>query len=554
MPDSKNLKAAIWYAKQGFSVIPCRAPYADKEGKDIKIPYIEWKPYQTKKADDQEIRAWYAKFPDARVGIVTGKESNLLVVDADTPEANQIIDNLLPDSLIVPMAKSPHGWHYYFRHELGLANKARYAPGIDVRTEGGYIMAPPSRGLNGKGYDWIKGCEIHKVELSLLPSSLSQFLRDSIIKGGVVGGGFDVNDFNLTSLTSNDNKLLAKGRRDDDLFHLANGLIKGGMSPKEVFAYLIVIATKTCDPPEEEKIVREKVVSAIKRAENREYGITEEVRSWVMTSNGFFLTSECFNGLQMTSRDSKKQATVALLRMVKEGLIEKYGERRGCYRKIDKETEEIKWWEADCEELKIKLPLDLEEYVRVMPQTLTIIAGSQDAGKTALLLNFAWRNCENHKIYYFSSEMDKNELASRLKLLDPYDETALKKIRFQQRSASFADVIEPDAINIIDYFEITDSFFRIAEEFTQIRDKLKKGIAVIALQKDPRKEFGRGASFSMEKPRLYLTVDREKDIGNVLRVKKAKNWRTENNPNGLMRSFWIYQGINLTPKGYWDQE
>ena len=99
---NKALKAALWYAKQGFSVIPCRAPYADKEGKDVKIPQVEWKEYQDRRATEDEIKAWYEKFPDARLGIVTGKISNIMVVDADSEKAKAKIDELLPDSLVVP--------------------------------------------------------------------------------------------------------------------------------------------------------------------------------------------------------------------------------------------------------------------------------------------------------------------------------------------------------------------------------------------------------------------------------------------------------------------
>ncbi|KKL86417.1 hypothetical protein LCGC14_1944990, partial [marine sediment metagenome] len=125
--------------------------------------------------------------------------------------------------------------------------------------------------------------------------------------------------------------------------------------------------------------------------------------------------------------------------------------------------------------------------------------------------------------------------------LDEFD----RLVTFYNRDRNFADVLDPDAVNIIDYYEITDAFWNIAGEFAKIREKLNKGIAIIAIQKDRNMQLGRGASFSLEKPRVYMTVDNIFP-DNVLKIISAKN-RKENAPNpvGFERRFKIVQGINL---------
>lgn len=562
MPDT--LKFALWYRSHGWSVFPVIPAKADSEGKDMKRPACKWTEYQKRVASEEEVRTWWTKHPDNRIGIATGATSGVLVVDCDSEKAREILEaDYLPNAFQTPIAKSPHGWHYYFKYPDREIRNDTSLQGteIDIRAEGGFIMAPPSAGLNGKGYAWMKGFMPWKVPLADIPPSLLEFITNAykrdltLIKGGVIGGGGEPLSHNKSQRSQQVTGVITQGKRDETLFHIGHHLFKGKMSIEEIQSLLTLIAQKCCDPPFPETEVDLKIRSIVDRAMRQSRNIMQEIREWIEVTSGHFQVTDYHKESQVVTKEDKHAVIVALGRLVKEGLIEKYGTKRGSYRRIEKETQEIKWWEADLKEIPLHLPLQLETYIKVMPKTLSVLAGSQDAGKTAILLNFACQNVHEHRICYLSSEMDANELATRLVSLDMYDPEKLRKIEFRDRSSSFVDVIEPDAINIIDYYEITDNFFKIAEEFRMIRDKLNKGIAFIALQKDPKKQLGRGASFSMEKPRLYLTVDREPPRGNILRVQKAKNWRnSEVNPNGLMREFWIFKGINLKPKTGWEVE
>ena len=71
-----DLNVALEYLKQGFSIIPVKP--SDKR------PYMSWKKYQEEYATEQQVRDWHEEYPTAMIGIVTGKLSNLNIIDVDT--------------------------------------------------------------------------------------------------------------------------------------------------------------------------------------------------------------------------------------------------------------------------------------------------------------------------------------------------------------------------------------------------------------------------------------------------------------------------------------
>ncbi len=140
------LEAALKYNELGMSVIPI--------GNDKK-PYIKWKDYQSKRATPKSINSWWKKWPDAKVGIVTGKISNLVSLDFDTPEALDAYEATIDDLSGIMHFKTGRGYQYIFRWTAyGEGNKAGIMPNVDIRGEGGYIVAPPSIHSNGQVYTW----------------------------------------------------------------------------------------------------------------------------------------------------------------------------------------------------------------------------------------------------------------------------------------------------------------------------------------------------------------------------------------------------------------
>lgn len=137
------------YVKAGFSVIPIRA-----KG---KLPMGPWKEFQTRKPTDEELVRWFDG-KDVNIGIVTGQISNLAVIDCDSDSALELAkNNGLPDC---PVSKTGRGYQFFYNYEPGIRNfqKRDDLPGIDLRGEGGYVVAPPSVHPTGAIYSWQKWC------------------------------------------------------------------------------------------------------------------------------------------------------------------------------------------------------------------------------------------------------------------------------------------------------------------------------------------------------------------------------------------------------------
>lgn len=112
--------------------------------------------------DEKEVRRWWDRWPHANVGIKTGGESGLVVVDVDpghggAESLHRLVEargRFFDDTRTVRTGGG--GWHFYFRHPGELVRNdtgRRLGPGIDVRGDGGYVLAPPSVHRTGNRYE-----------------------------------------------------------------------------------------------------------------------------------------------------------------------------------------------------------------------------------------------------------------------------------------------------------------------------------------------------------------------------------------------------------------
>jgi putative DNA primase/helicase len=142
------LEAALKYAARGFPVFPCRG----------KRPRTA-KGFHDATTDTATIRAWWAQWPNANIGIPTGRVSGLAVVDVDAEGLPQLA-NLERFHGRVPQTVTARtgggGRHLIFRYREGFRTSAGViARGIDTRGDGGYIIAPPSiHPTTGMPYEW----------------------------------------------------------------------------------------------------------------------------------------------------------------------------------------------------------------------------------------------------------------------------------------------------------------------------------------------------------------------------------------------------------------
>ncbi|MDY6839782.1 MAG: hypothetical protein SWH78_17630 [Thermodesulfobacteriota bacterium] len=248
-------------------------------------------------------------------------------------------------------------------------------------------------------------------------------------------------------------------------------------------------------------------------------------------------------------KDRRKVSTI-LGRLVKEGILEKDPNRYGWYRRVDDDAETIDFMNAKTDPFPIKWPFEIEDLVEVMPGNVIVIAGEVESGKTGFLLNVAKLNIKTHDIHFFSSEMGGSELRKRLKKFDDMVLSDWKPLKVKARGGEFHDVIKPDALNIIDFLELHDEFYKVGAYLKKIHDKLNKGIAIVAIQKNPGRDEGLGGQRSMEVTRLYLSMSKEYP-GGRLKIVKGKNWATDKNPNGLSIKYKVYQGCKFAPQGDW---
>lgn len=146
------LETALTYASQGWPVFPCDPA--------TKQPYIRTG-FKAATTDANQITAWWRQYPTAMVGLPTGAASGIWVLDIDLkPGANgaaelaklEATHGNLPTTLI---ASTPSGGlHIYFSHVEGIRNRGSFEAGIDVRGEGGYVIAPGSVRHDGCVYEW----------------------------------------------------------------------------------------------------------------------------------------------------------------------------------------------------------------------------------------------------------------------------------------------------------------------------------------------------------------------------------------------------------------
>lgn len=124
----------------------------------------------------RKIEEWWYREPDANIGIATGADSGIVVVDVDNVHSLEDLEAEHGDLDTLWAVTGSGGIHLFFAHPgEHLPNSAsRIAPGVDVRGDGGYVVAPPSIHPSGRAYRW--GLDGHEIE-SPMPEWLLEAAR-----------------------------------------------------------------------------------------------------------------------------------------------------------------------------------------------------------------------------------------------------------------------------------------------------------------------------------------------------------------------------------------
>lgn len=544
MAANQTLKAALWYIEHGYSVIPI------SPGSKVPPKGFQVEQFRKRIATPEEVNAWFVEEPNYNIAIVTGELSGACVVDFDSHKPDfdpAIAFDYFFEHEDTPTANTPRGGqHMWYKYptEAKLTINTGALPGIDFRGEGGYILVPPSKNGTGNPYSWVEKKALKDIALKDLPSAYIDVLKHRV--GAIVGTTYSSTYINNTAGGKSQlelENLFTEGQRNDHIFHASHSMLKGG-SPKDVVWETIKFIGRNCIPPVPEKELYTTFESAFQRSLRREKSVIDEVRDFVCSSDGLISSSEVLKVLQMSSKQDRKTVNGCLHKLVQEGLLVKEGKKSGVFRTVDKDEELIDWKNADITPLNVEFPLDVHRHVRIHRSNVVVIAGESNAGKTAFCLRTALLNKDKFSVNYLSSEMnDGTELRIRL---DQFEEALpdWEGIKFQFRTDNFPDKIDPEGFNIIDYLdEGSDAeAYKMGMRIRQIADKLKGGIAIVAIQKPEGRDLGFGGAGTLNRARLYLSIS-----PGTLLIKKGKIWVDPlTNPNGKHVHFKLVKGCRFS--------
>ncbi len=252
--------AAIEYAKKGFAVFPLK--YRDK----VPLTRNGCKDATT---DAAQIKAWWQKYPNANIGLATGSVSqNVFVIDLDIDE-DRGIDGYhsledwqrehgdFPETWTAITGRG--GYHLYYRGNGKIKNRAGIIDGVDIRGNGGYVVAPPSIHKNGNRYEWEYSPD--EFEIAKADNNVEYFLSHDDQKQGTA--------FTMPNI-------VAAGQRNQMLFRFACMMQAKGASDQSVFAATMAENESSCSPPLTEQEVRIIVSSATKYDKGKPIHIDSE--------------------------------------------------------------------------------------------------------------------------------------------------------------------------------------------------------------------------------------------------------------------------------------
>ena len=281
--------------------------------------------------------------------------------------------------------------------------------------------------------------------------------------------------------------------------------------------------------------------------------IANEIRRFVdITEAEDIYLSEVYEDLKIISPGDRAAAQKAFQRLSsQDGMLIKVG--RGYYRKKRINIKKMQLFCVPTDEFPIIMPLNLNEICGLYPRNIIIIAGTKGAGKTTFMLNIVTANQHRIPVVYINSEMGEIEFTKRLMLFGgKKDDWKFDAYEIKTPEEIYDLVTIEKKIFIVDYIEQHDTFYKVAEKIQEIHKRLKDGICLIALQKDPVAEMGRGKDFSAEKSRLYITLDYVKGQNmSLAKIWDAKEPKGRDTVRGGMINYKIITGHKISPLGNW---
>lgn len=248
MAETTMLDAALSYAHLGLAVFPL------VEG--AKNPATA-KGFKNASTDEKTVRTWWTRNPNYNIGIACG--NGTMVIDLDVDEAKdedgtatlrkwEDDNGKLPETATAVTGRG--GLHMLYRIDGEVRCSANPKLGVDVRGDGGYIVAPPSIHPNGTQYAWER--DPRKHEIAEADGNVMAFIE-------FVQGKKDDESNKAISVPGE----IESGGRNNTLFKMACSLQSKGLSNSAILAAVMAENAEKCNPPLSNNEVRRLVESAL---------------------------------------------------------------------------------------------------------------------------------------------------------------------------------------------------------------------------------------------------------------------------------------------------
>ncbi|NPV89222.1 MAG: DNA primase [Firmicutes bacterium] len=280
-PESGNqlLNSALRYASQGLQVIPlhnltpsgkcsCGLETCEATGKHPRIK--DWPQQAT--MDIKTITLWWNNWPQANIGIATGKASDIVALDIDKDHGGfESLQELIGEHGELPETVTAitgsGGRHIIFKHPgFHIPNKTDIRPGIDIRADRGQIVAAPSLHRCGNRYQWVEGKAPGEKEPAEMPNWLIKLILGETNEGRLKAPKIE--------------GPIKESSRNNTLASLAGTMRYRGISYEAILAALQEENKIRCVPPLDEDEV-EGIARSISRYEPagtdglKEYALTD---------------------------------------------------------------------------------------------------------------------------------------------------------------------------------------------------------------------------------------------------------------------------------------
>ncbi len=325
-----NLEIATAYLKKGISVMPLWSPEMVKrdppnrfvqnlEAKlkensesgnplpkeeiqkkvlidECKTPILfNWKEYQERLPTVEEITKWFTENPLANIAIITGKVSNIVVFDLDSEEAEKYADEKggFPTTV---RAKTGKGYHVYVKHPgIDIHNRINKSLKIDIKADGGYVVAPPSIHGSGAQYQWEEGLSIFDLELAECTPWMLDHLKgiteksteekkDNKREASHDGEGKALRNKEFQDTWTETLRTGCKeGERNDTATRLIGHLFKKGLNEGEVWEWITMWNEKNKPPVAANELKR--TFESVKRNESENKAQRMDIEAFLDTAD-----------------------------------------------------------------------------------------------------------------------------------------------------------------------------------------------------------------------------------------------------------------------------